>query len=548
MDSIVTDPPYHLSNTKPIEDRIKELSGSFNNVIFPYFNKGDIKPSKYGDLLDILIASSDLRGFQSPSSGVKSWVGVPECAINFNGNVVIRKKEINASNKPSGKVISNGVLVDEFDFKKAEFIGDFVFDFGDSVDSAACDVKGCDFGKFFDGSFFVPVGSIGNTCIPGLDSADSSVFQSDDFVKNIRLANDSFSETKPAAFVLTRWGAKNGFVLAFDMRGVAAELFPADRAFAKNFSGFFVRPQLVRTFAGTGCLSTIFKPIAVCFVLDTADGAHSFYFHLWVPLKFNIPKLYIKVKGFMGKEWDEMPSVDVWKECVRALKPGAFAFIMSTPRQDVLSRMICNLQDAGFEMGFISIYWTYAAGFPKASNIGKMVDKKPYRKERLQLKQYLKNAIKKSGKTKKQIDLECGFTACSYIRVSFRDDDGWGEALPNIQKWFKMKKVIGFDNTWDWLIKENERQLMGRHKSGIGKAFTKNGWGTGSDEVKNTSGKSVLEGSYGGFQPKPAVEIILVCMKLLSEKTYVDQALKRAKEEEQILKEIEQEHSIEFEK
>lgn len=250
----------------------------------------------------------------------------------------------------------------------------------------------------------------------------------------------------------------------------------------------------------------------------------------------------------MGKEWDEMPSVDVWKECVRALKPGAFAFIMSTPRQDVLSRMICNLQDAGFEMGFISIYWTYAAGFPKASNIGKMVDKKPYRKERLQLKQYLKNAIKKSGKTKKQIDLECGFTACSYIRVSFRDDDGWGEALPNIQKWFKMKKVIGFDNTWDWLIKENERQLMGRHKSGIGKAFTKNGWGTGSDEVKNTSGKSVLEGSYGGFQPKPAVEIILVCMKLLSEKTYVDQALKRAKEEEQILKEIEQEHSIEFEK
>ena len=38
-----------------------------------------------------------------------------------------------------------------------------------------------------------------------------------------------------------------------------------------------------------------------------------------------------------------------------------------------------------------------------------------------------------------------------------------------------------------------------------------------------------LDGSYGGFQPKPAVEVILVAMKPLSEKTYVDQALKNRK-------------------
>jgi len=35
-----------------------------------------------------------------------------------------------------------------------------------------------------------------------------------------------------------------------------------------------------------------------------------------------------------------------------------------------------------------------------------------------------------------------------------------------------------------------------------------------------------LDGSYGGFQPKPAVEVIIVAMKPLSEKTFVDQALK----------------------
>lgn len=38
-----------------------------------------------------------------------------------------------------------------------------------------------------------------------------------------------------------------------------------------------------------------------------------------------------------------------------------------------------------------------------------------------------------------------------------------------------------------------------------------------------------LAGSYGGFQPKPAYETILVAMKPLSEKTFVDQALKNGK-------------------
>ena len=48
---------------------------------------------------------------------------------------------------------------------------------------------------------------------------------------------------------------------------------------------------------------------------------------------------------FMGKDWDKaVPSVEIWKECLRVLKPGGFAFIMSAPRQDVLARMIVNLE------------------------------------------------------------------------------------------------------------------------------------------------------------------------------------------------------------
>lgn len=121
---------------------------------------------------------------------------------------------------------------------------------------------------------------------------------------------------------------------------------------------------------------------------------------------------------FMGKDWDKaVPSVEIWKECLRVLKPGGFAFIMSAPRQDVLGRMIVNLERAGFNTGFTSLYWTYARGFPKSYNISKAIEKKE---------------------------------------------------------------------------------------------------GAQTEELK---------GSYAGYQPKPAVEVILIVQKPLSEKTYADQAL-----------------------
>ena len=64
------------------------------------------------------------------------------------------------------------------------------------------------------------------------------------------------------------------------------------------------------------------------------------------------------------------------KECLRVLKPGAFAFIMSAPRQDVLSRRIVNIENAGFKTDFSSIYWCFASGFPKSLNISKAIEKK----------------------------------------------------------------------------------------------------------------------------------------------------------------------------
>ena len=78
--------------------------------------------------------------------------------------------------------------------------------------------------------------------------------------------------------------------------------------------------------------------------------------------------------GFMGLKWDKaIPPVALWRECLRVMKPGAFAFVMSAPRQDVMARMIINLEDAGFVTNFSSVYWTYASGWPKALNIEKRI-------------------------------------------------------------------------------------------------------------------------------------------------------------------------------
>ena len=52
------------------------------------------------------------------------------------------------------------------------------------------------------------------------------------------------------------------------------------------------------------------------------------------------------------------------------------AFVMSAPRSDVQTIMSQTLRDAGFDISFTPIYWTYASGFPKAMNISKMIDKR----------------------------------------------------------------------------------------------------------------------------------------------------------------------------
>lgn len=69
-------------------------------------------------------------------------------------------------------------------------------------------------------------------------------------------------------------------------------------------------------------------------------------------------------------KWDkDLPEVGIWVETLRVLKPGGFAFIMCSPRQDLLSFQIMILRKAGFFINFTSLYWIYKTGMSNARKI-----------------------------------------------------------------------------------------------------------------------------------------------------------------------------------
>ena len=79
--------------------------------------------------------------------------------------------------------------------------------------------------------------------------------------------------------------------------------------------------------------------------------------------------------SFMGKEWDyDVPSVEIWREALRVLKPGGHLLAFSGTR--TYHRMVVNIEDAGFEIRDSIVCWLYFNGFPKSHNISKAIDKR----------------------------------------------------------------------------------------------------------------------------------------------------------------------------
>ena len=77
--------------------------------------------------------------------------------------------------------------------------------------------------------------------------------------------------------------------------------------------------------------------------------------------------------SFMGRKWDyDVPSKEIWEQCLRVLKPGGHLLAFAGTRTQ--HRMCVNIEDAGFEIRDM-IAWVYGSGFPKSQNVGKAIDK-----------------------------------------------------------------------------------------------------------------------------------------------------------------------------
>ena len=77
--------------------------------------------------------------------------------------------------------------------------------------------------------------------------------------------------------------------------------------------------------------------------------------------------------SFMGKKWDyDVPSVEIWAECLRVLKPGGHLLAFAGTRTQ--HRMAVRIEDAGFEIRDM-IAWVYGSGFPKSLDVSKAIDR-----------------------------------------------------------------------------------------------------------------------------------------------------------------------------
>jgi DNA modification methylase len=138
--------------------------------------------------------------------------------------------------------------------------------------------------------------------------------------------------------------------------------------------------------------------------------------------------------SFMGKKWDyDIPSVEIWKECLRVLKPGGHLLAFGGTR--TYHRLVVNIEDAGFEIRD-QIQWLYGSGFPKSMNVSKAIDK-IYGAERTVVGVNPSSRPNSKKKNMRGFDNRDGApeesAGVQEITASSTDDakkwDGWGTAL-----------------------------------------------------------------------------------------------------------------------
>lgn len=210
---------------------------------------------------------------------------------------------------------------------------------------------------------------------------------------------------------------------------------------------------------------------------------------------------------FMGKKWDyDVPSVELWSECLRVLKPGGHLLAFAGTRTQ--HRMAVRIEDAGFEIRDM-IAWVYGSGFPKSLDVSKAIDKAGGASPREQAELF-RARRKASGMTREQVAEYCGCTLSSV-----RDwEEGRSRSvgapvefiIPSESYRAKLADLLGYS--------ADERQLIGLTKD---RRNDGTGYGLGHSGELRAGGNTDAARRWQGWGTalKPALEPICVARKPL---------------------------------
>jgi DNA modification methylase len=158
--------------------------------------------------------------------------------------------------------------------------------------------------------------------------------------------------------------------------------------------------------------------------------------------------------SFMGKKWDyDVPGEDIWRECLRVLKPGGHLLAFAGTRTQ--HRMAVRIEDAGFEIRDM-IAWVYGSGFPKSLDVGKAIDKCNGETGRL-LK--FTEWMRTTGLTARQVDKITGTNMGGHYLTAASQP-----AIPTPALWTLLRPHCGDVPEWvDQLVErvEAEREVVG---------------------------------------------------------------------------------------
>lgn len=367
IDCIVTDPPYGLSNVSP-KETTEKINRVLLQILFPYLNNPDAKTLEETYLSGIPLDGS-LLSYMKVLRIIYPGIGVPPSTINFNNLVGSWKEKVSNTPKPSLS-IPERILSLESDIHGGKCLGNYVLDLGIGFGKFATSDLFCSgFTHFSPNQITIFVSPIFASCDPNF-LADLLVIWG--INNNIRFSNDSLSGANASSNILTSSRTIDTFMLTFDLARKTIEFLPTNRTntFDLGFS-FFDFPHLIGAMPRTGSLSTPSKSLRISVIDPTTNRASPFYFNLVCQIDNSIvdPNIYFMEKlsdsypkgGFMGKIWDKaLPPKQAFVEMCRVLKPGALAFVMSSPRQDLMWRMGQLLEESGFELSQSFISWIYA--------------------------------------------------------------------------------------------------------------------------------------------------------------------------------------------